>query len=125
MCNEVDELLAERGVRYGEFDELAEISQNLKVTIGSSGNFNELDADQQESLEMIAHKIARILNGDPNYVDSWADIAGYAQLVAQRLERDTREAEDEIEAARRGVSHKKIKKAFKVLRQAGILNQTA
>jgi hypothetical protein len=34
---------------------------------------------------MICHKIARILNGDPNYADSWVDIAGYAQLVADRL----------------------------------------
>ena len=30
---------------------------------------------------MILHKLARILNGDPNYVDSWHDIAGYAILV--------------------------------------------
>jgi hypothetical protein len=34
---------------------------------------------------MICHKMARIMNGDPNYVDSWADIAGYATLVANRL----------------------------------------
>jgi len=121
MCNEVDDLLAERDERYGEFDELADISQNLKVIIGSSGNWNELAADQQESLEMIAHKIARILNGDPNYIDSWVDIAGYAQLVVQRLKRDTEEAETEAKP----VSLKKIKKAFKILRQAGILNQTA
>ena len=41
--------------------------------------------DQREALEMIAHKIGRILNGDPDYDDSWVDIAGYAQLVADRL----------------------------------------
>lgn len=35
---------------------------------------------------MIFHKIARILNGDPNYADSWVDIAGYAKLVADELE---------------------------------------
>jgi hypothetical protein len=40
---------------------------------------------QREALEMIAHKIARIINGDPNYADSWVDIAGYAKLVADRL----------------------------------------
>jgi hypothetical protein len=45
----------------------------------------ELMPDQREALEMIAHKIARIVNGDPNYADSWLDIAGYAQLVADRL----------------------------------------
>jgi len=31
-----------------------------------------------------------ILNGDPNYVDSWVDIAGYAKLVADRLEGNAR-----------------------------------
>jgi hypothetical protein len=39
---------------------------------------------------MIAHKIARIINGDETYSDSWADIAGYAKLVADRLEGTTR-----------------------------------
>jgi hypothetical protein len=35
---------------------------------------------------MVAHKIARIINGDPNYSDSWVDVAGYAKLVADRLD---------------------------------------
>jgi hypothetical protein len=35
---------------------------------------------------MILHKIARIVNGDPNWSDSWRDIAGYATLVADRLD---------------------------------------
>jgi hypothetical protein len=45
----------------------------------------KLEDDQAEALEMIANKIARILNGDPDYADSWTDIAGYATLVAERL----------------------------------------
>jgi hypothetical protein len=36
---------------------------------------------------MVVHKIGRILNGDPHYADSWVDIAGYAKLVADRLEK--------------------------------------
>lgn len=38
--------------------------------------------------EMIAHKIARILNGDPNYADNWHDIAGYATLIDLQLQGD-------------------------------------
>ena len=45
----------------------------------------ELSPDQAEALDMIAHKIARILNGDPNHHDHWHDIAGYATLIADRL----------------------------------------
>jgi hypothetical protein len=48
-------------------------------------NWESLRPDQKEALEMIQHKIARILNGDPDYVDSWTDIAGYSTLVADRL----------------------------------------
>lgn len=125
MWDEVDELLEERGVRYGEFDDLAEISQSIKTAFAIGGR-TKLGADQAEALEMIAHKIARTLNGDPNYVDSWADIAGYAQLIVRRLKRDAGEAERaEPDFRTKPLNFKKIKKAFKVLRQAGILNQTA
>jgi hypothetical protein len=41
---------------------------------------------QVEALEMIAHKIGRILSGDPNHQDHWDDIAGYAKLVSERLQ---------------------------------------
>ena len=34
---------------------------------------------------MIQHKIARILNGDPNWKDTWDDIAGYAKLIGDKL----------------------------------------
>ena len=30
-------------------------------------------------------KIGRILNGDPNYHDSWHDIVGYSKLTADEL----------------------------------------
>lgn len=85
--SEIKETLKERGERYGEFRKHAEISQGLKscmVFIGSDG-WSRLDCDQKEALEMIQHKIARILNGDPNYKDSWHDIAGYATLISERL----------------------------------------
>lgn len=48
---------------------------------------------------MIAHKIGRILNGDPNYADSWIDIAGYAKLVADRLEKDSNVVVPDIAAS--------------------------
>lgn len=81
----VAETLAERGTRYGEFHEQARISQTLKFEMTHSINWNTLRPDQREALDMIVHKIARILNGDPDYADSWHDIAGYATLVEQRL----------------------------------------
>lgn len=85
---DVDATLTERGARYGKFSGHAEISQQLKGVIRSfeARRGCDLEPDQREALEMIVHKIARILNGDPTYADSWVDIAGYAKLVADRLE---------------------------------------
>lgn len=85
----IAEILAERGKRYGDFYGHAVITQNLKGVMYEQGNWYKLSPDQQEALEMIAHKIGRILNGDPNYADSWVDIAGYAKLVSDRLEANT------------------------------------
>lgn len=81
----VDSTLAERGNRYGKFSGQAGIAQHLKSVMHSQSGWMRLDASQMESLEMIAHKIGRILNGDPNYADSWHDIAGYATLIDNQL----------------------------------------
>lgn len=85
---DIQSTLQERGSRYGDFIDHAGLSQGLKNAMASRG-WHELSCDQKEALEMICHKIARILNGDPNYADSWHDIAGYATLVANRLFRGT------------------------------------
>lgn len=78
--------LTERGNRYGKFTKHAEVTQRIKDVIFQCRARSSLAADQVEALEMIAHKIGRIVNGDPDYADSWVDIAGYAKLVADRLE---------------------------------------
>jgi DNA-binding transcriptional regulator GbsR (MarR family) len=85
---DIVETLTERGSRYGTFTGHAEATQTLKAIFRSKmgEKWDRLADDQKESLEMIAHKLGRIINGDPNYADSWVDIAGYAKLVADRLE---------------------------------------
>ena len=85
--NTIDATLAERGNRYGSFTGHAKITQAIKAAMIDSPNWDDLDDDMREALEMVAHKIGRILNGDPNYHDSWHDIIGYTKLVADRLER--------------------------------------
>lgn len=82
----VDNTLAARGSRYGKFNGVAQITQALKAEMRATPNWDSLSFDKKEALEMIAQKIARILNGDPSYHDSWHDIAGYAELVASALQ---------------------------------------
>lgn len=81
----VDAILNERHNQYGSFAEQALISQHLKSAIRHSPNWQKLPADMKETLEMTATKMARILSGDFTYDDSWVDIAGYAQLIVDRL----------------------------------------
>ena len=82
----LDSILAARGERYGAFMDNAYIAQGLKTEMhGGKSKWFELNWDQREALDQIAAKISRILVGDPDYVDNWDDIAGYAKLVADRL----------------------------------------
>jgi hypothetical protein len=92
MRQSIDDILQSRASKYGEFINVSHIAQDIKRVIHAadqqrlpSKGQTGLDDDQMEALEMIANKIGRILNGDPYYVDSWDDIAGYAKLVADRL----------------------------------------
>ena len=81
----VDTTVEQRGKNYGRFDNGAEIMQQLKNVMRSTQNWSKLTSSQCEALEMIQHKIGRILNGDPNYTDNWHDIQGYAYLVEEEL----------------------------------------
>ena len=81
----IDSVLIERGKRYGEFKDGAEIMQSLKKVMHNTKGWENLSSSQKESLEMIQHKIARILNGDHNYDDNWIDISGYSKLVVDEL----------------------------------------
>lgn len=86
--DQVDETLDARAVDYGKFIEGAEIMQMLKRVVQAALNNRDktLAHDQAEAMDMIIHKIGRIVNGNPDVVDHWLDIAGYAKLVADRLE---------------------------------------
>jgi hypothetical protein len=89
MAN-LEETLEERGKRYGRFADHAQVTQDLKLVVAAylRSRGKTLAADQQESLDMVFHKVGRIVCGDPNYADSWHDIAGFAKLVENRLNAD-------------------------------------
>lgn len=90
----VDNTLAERGARYGDFTDHAELAQELQDIMrgfrkpGPQGQivnpWAKLDSVKRQALTVIADKIARILSGDSNYTDNWHDIQGYAKLAEDR-----------------------------------------
>lgn len=81
----IENTLAERGARYGEFMHHATIAQELQDAMRRASGWSDLAPDQKQALSVIADKIARMLNGDPDYLDNWHDIIGYAKLVEDRL----------------------------------------
>ena len=85
MTTPLENTLAEREAKYGSFKDNAEISQRLEVVIRSKLNYSDCNNVHREALHMILHKVARIINGDADYIDNWHDIAGYAQLVEEDI----------------------------------------
>jgi hypothetical protein len=86
--NRVDKVLDTRAEQYGSFMQSSDTVIRIKGIMHNAIARNEvhLYPDQLQALDMIATKISRIVNGNPNHADSWIDIAGYATLVADRLQ---------------------------------------
>lgn len=80
----VEETLAERGARYGDFTDHAHVSQRLQDDMRAAKGWQFLSDDKRQALTVIADKIARILTGDPEYRDNWHDLQGYAKLAEDR-----------------------------------------
>jgi hypothetical protein len=80
----LDATLDARRSTHGDYSEHARITQRLKTIMRNTPNYGAMDDHECETLDMIAHKIGRILAGDPHYHDHWLDIAGYASLTANR-----------------------------------------
>lgn len=83
--SDIEKTLKERGDRYGSFFDHAMIAQNLQDTMRKCEGWEMLAPDQKQALTVISDKIARMLNGQPDYRDNWHDIVGYAKLVDDRL----------------------------------------
>lgn len=81
----IDKILDDRGAQYGDFVTHALVTQKIKDAMTLGQSWHNCSLDQKEALEMIAHKIGRIVNGNPDYKDSWTDIIGYAKLVEKEL----------------------------------------
>lgn len=84
----ISETLAQRGAAYGDFREQGRVCQNLKMAMHDSPNWAYLPSYMKEGLEMLQHKVSRILNGDALYDDNLHDIVGYTKLMQDRAAQD-------------------------------------
>jgi hypothetical protein len=84
----VGKVLDARAEQYGSFMQSSDTVIRIKGIMHNAvaRNAVHLYPDQLQALDMIATKISRIVHGNPNHLDSWTDIAGYATLVADRIQ---------------------------------------
>ncbi len=91
---DINNIMEERGNSYGDFGHQAMCAQTLKQILHGHAHRHAVDlsGEQKEAIDMLCTKLSRIVNGDPNKVDSWRDVEGYAKLIADRLEEQQQRA---------------------------------
>ena len=78
----LENTLAERGARYGSFEEHARIAQAIQDAFRVyPEKWEKLPPVLKQGLTTIADKIARMLNGDHLYSDNIHDLGGYSKLM--------------------------------------------
>jgi len=89
-------VIKERSKVYGDFKDIAEISQDLKSVLFDC--YANSEPVVREGLDMIIHKLARVCGSDKGYkyIDNWRDISAYAQLIVNYLENQSEEALDSV-----------------------------
>lgn len=84
----INDILNERQKTHGDYVSVSEIYSEIKSSL-ANGVHNNVDARFETALDMIAMKMARIVCGNPNEIQHWEDIAGYATLVMMELKKCT------------------------------------
>ena len=85
---EIEDLLKDRGSRYGDFGVQAQTARAIKGTFESASNWSYLPPYMQEGLDLVATKLSRMLCGDYMYLDNVVDIIGYMTLVKTEMEKE-------------------------------------
>lgn len=100
MLTEIEGVLRDREKTHGDFKTHAVVSVGLKQCVEEywKNGHSPLqtltnECVTREALDMILHKIGRIVAGDEMEPDHWLDIVGYATLVVLRLADSVEEME--------------------------------
>lgn len=93
MADKTTVILSERQTTHGHIEDnayyTAKLTEAMMLVAPKLGKliWLQMGDTPRLCLWMIAHKIGRILSGNWREPDHWRDIAGYATLIADRLER--------------------------------------
>lgn len=71
-----------RDQQHGGMEAVGAVAQLIKDAMRDGRNWERLSCGHREALDMLAHKIGRVLSGaDPHDRQHWEDVAGYAQAA--------------------------------------------
>ena len=89
MPNITDTLNQRKNV-HGDYCQAALIKDDiLQVLSNETTTYSCMGPVGRETIRMIVEKLGRIAGGDWHFVDHWHDIAGYATLMVEYLERNS------------------------------------
>lgn len=84
---DINKIIAERTKSCGNFKDITETAQTIKRALRDGSKYFNTAPYLAEALDMIAHKLARIVDGNPYHKDHWLDIIGYAELVLREIQK--------------------------------------
>ena len=93
---DINDTLIERESTHGDYQNVAETAQRIKHIFRSSRRWQSMPDYMKEALEHVATKLARVLNGDFNFIDAWRDVGGYSELVIKQLHKSKRAKDVEM-----------------------------
>lgn len=79
------DVLQQRGSKYGPYSANSSTTQGIMELLMAAPNWKNQPQFNREALHMIAHKMARVVCGDPYHADNFVDIAGYAELARKEI----------------------------------------
>lgn len=85
---EINDILKERGSRYGDYRVQAQTAQRIRDAFEASPNWEILPDYMKEGLSLITTKFSRMLTGDMLYLDNVVDLIGYLTLMKTEMEKD-------------------------------------
>jgi hypothetical protein len=63
------------------------VAQQMKAAVRLGRNWHRLSPGEQEALDMICHKVGRVMSGaNPHDRQHWEDLAGYPVAAMRELE---------------------------------------
>jgi hypothetical protein len=74
---------------YGRIEDNAQITWDIMEVVMRSPSWAKTDAVFRHWVYMTAHKVARALSGDPDYLDNPIDVEGYSHLLVQHIKDKT------------------------------------